>query len=132
MITLNNIRIGETETKFYAPPYFAANIALLFDKCNVSYEYIQHTKTILDKNSLKARTLWAERFKTIKRNDTKYVDVIPNAMDCIVSYYNTDNLFDLSKQFIGPTVDIDFKRQQELLQKESEEDYCNRYHTTLE
>lgn len=131
MISTDNIRMEKSETKFYAPPYFKQNILLLLTRNNIPCYVIKLESLQHDRASYTDRKMWATRFSTLQHNETRNVSADPDLMDCIVSHCNPDDLFDIAKRMTGPNMDTDFKNMKLLMQHEIEQEYCERYHTTL-
>lgn len=131
MITTNNIRMETNETRFYLPLDFEQDLELLLRKNNIPYRNISFKILQNDKTTYTDRNMWAKRFRTLPYTDTENVWVNINLMGCIISHCNTDDLFDIVKQMTGPNMDSDYKNWKIALQHELNEEYCERYHTTM-
>ena len=131
MISTDNIRMEKDETKFYLPLDFEQDLELLLRKNNIPYRNISFKLLQNDKTTCADRNMWAKRFRALPYTDTENIWVNINLMGCIVSHCNTDDLFDIVKQMTGPNMDTDFKNMKLLMQHEIEQEYCERYHTTL-
>lgn len=127
MITLDNIRTESIETKFYAPPYFATNIALLLQNNDIEFQLIDWRKLRNDTNTISVRQQWHNRFATLLQNATS-----PNTMMCIISHCNTDDLFNIATQMTGPNIDTDFEAQELKHKNTIRNDYYNKYPTDTE
>lgn len=127
MITTTNIRMEKSETKFYAPPYFANNICKLLKQNGITFMYQTWDIASDNKQTRNEKQNWATRFATLQRDDTRHVWADANFMDCITSHCNTNDLFAIATQMTGSNADIDFKKMETIIAKQCLEDYERNY-----